>query len=231
MNKTAILVPFPGVIVRDPITYSPLNIMGEEKPLSGREGVYWVRRIKDGSVFVEDIDEIKKVEEEIKTSQGELLSIEKSLSLNSKKLEAETTKFHQLQDKLSKKELPYKKAKEAYNKAVKEIEKFEETISETGRVKPLYPGEKVKHPLKKRHYYHKTYIPAKNAFVSIEKEYEEILRDFNKSEYEKKKLEEQQRNLKDRERTIKEQIGEYEEELKKADPLDKSKKDKNIKKN
>ena len=44
--EKVLLVPKPGLLVRDPITMRPLPEGGAEKPLSP----YWRRRIKDGDV-------------------------------------------------------------------------------------------------------------------------------------------------------------------------------------
>lgn len=44
--EKVLLVPKPGLLVRDPITGRALPEGGEEKPLSP----YWRRRIKDGDV-------------------------------------------------------------------------------------------------------------------------------------------------------------------------------------
>lgn len=41
------LKPAPGVIVRDPVTYRPLAVEGEDKP---RWDQYWLRRLRDGDV-------------------------------------------------------------------------------------------------------------------------------------------------------------------------------------
>lgn len=48
----AFLVPKKGVIVRDPETYTPLPEEGAEKPLEGRAGTFWKRRIRCGDVTV-----------------------------------------------------------------------------------------------------------------------------------------------------------------------------------
>ena len=48
----AFLKPSLGLIVRDPRTKVPLSVDGENKPIAGRMGVYWKRRIRDGSVIV-----------------------------------------------------------------------------------------------------------------------------------------------------------------------------------
>jgi len=52
METTALLIPIEGVLVRDPVTGAPLQAAGELKPLIGKEGRYWRRRIKDGTVIV-----------------------------------------------------------------------------------------------------------------------------------------------------------------------------------
>jgi len=50
--KVAYLIPDEGLLVRDPLTKNPLLKEGELKPLIGREGRYWRRRIKDGGVKI-----------------------------------------------------------------------------------------------------------------------------------------------------------------------------------
>lgn len=54
------------LIVRDPITKSPLSEKGELKPWSGREGIFWRRRYKDKSVIiVEQKEEIILPKEDV----------------------------------------------------------------------------------------------------------------------------------------------------------------------
>lgn len=48
----AILIPVNGARVRDPKTLNYLQESGELKPLIGREGRYWRRRLNDGSVKI-----------------------------------------------------------------------------------------------------------------------------------------------------------------------------------
>lgn len=48
----AILVPQEGMLVRDPITKKIMLKDGEKKPMTGKEGRYWRRRINDGSVKI-----------------------------------------------------------------------------------------------------------------------------------------------------------------------------------
>jgi len=50
--KQAFLVPLEGLLVRDPVSKTPLVAEGEMKPMSGSAGTYWKRRIIDGSVTV-----------------------------------------------------------------------------------------------------------------------------------------------------------------------------------
>ena len=50
--KQAFLVPLKGLLVRDPVSKTPLVAEGEMKPMSGSSGTYWKRRIMDGSVVV-----------------------------------------------------------------------------------------------------------------------------------------------------------------------------------
>ena len=56
---TAFLVPQFNLPVRDPITKAIMKPEGEEKSLIGREGRYWRRRIKDGSVKIIEKKPIK----------------------------------------------------------------------------------------------------------------------------------------------------------------------------
>jgi len=46
MPKTATLVPQPGLLVRDPVTFAPLPPGGAAKTLDA----YWLRRLRDGDV-------------------------------------------------------------------------------------------------------------------------------------------------------------------------------------
>jgi hypothetical protein len=46
MPKTATLVPRPGLVVRDPVTFEPLPEAGASKTLNA----YWYRRLDDGDV-------------------------------------------------------------------------------------------------------------------------------------------------------------------------------------
>jgi len=41
-----------GLMVRDPVTKTALSDKGEFKPWVGREGIYWRRRVKDGSAII-----------------------------------------------------------------------------------------------------------------------------------------------------------------------------------
>ena len=60
----AFLIPLDGLLVRDPGNKTPLAATGETKPLIGKEGRYWRRRIKDGSVYIkETVTRIKKIKE------------------------------------------------------------------------------------------------------------------------------------------------------------------------
>jgi len=51
-GDTAFLVPLKGLLIRDPMSYEPLPAKGMLKPMRGKEGRYWRRRIRDGSVSV-----------------------------------------------------------------------------------------------------------------------------------------------------------------------------------
>ena len=57
---TKILIPKEGLIVRDPGNFNPLAEAGEEKPWIGKEGRYWRRRVKDGTVSILEIKTIKR---------------------------------------------------------------------------------------------------------------------------------------------------------------------------
>ena len=54
LGETAFLVPGENLLVRDPVSKTPLAAKGEVKPLIGPEGRYWRRRIRDGSVTIKD---------------------------------------------------------------------------------------------------------------------------------------------------------------------------------
>lgn len=43
---------FKGLLLRDPKSKVPLNENGEEKPLKGKEGRFWRRRIADGTAVI-----------------------------------------------------------------------------------------------------------------------------------------------------------------------------------
>jgi Protein of unknown function (DUF2635) len=45
-GSTMRIKPKPGLIVRDPVTYRPLAVEGEDKP----RDQYWMRRLRDGDV-------------------------------------------------------------------------------------------------------------------------------------------------------------------------------------
>lgn len=47
------------IIIRDPISKIPLNKNGESKPWLGREGIYWRRRVKDGSCIITEPPELE----------------------------------------------------------------------------------------------------------------------------------------------------------------------------
>jgi hypothetical protein len=51
MPKTATLVPRPGLVVRDPVTFEPLPEAGASKTLNA----YWYRRLDDGDVSVANV--------------------------------------------------------------------------------------------------------------------------------------------------------------------------------
>jgi len=55
METTAFLIPIEGTLIRDPNTGTPLQADGEIKPLIGREGRYWRRRLKDGTATIKKL--------------------------------------------------------------------------------------------------------------------------------------------------------------------------------
>ncbi|ACB55679.1 hypothetical protein VF_2640 [Aliivibrio fischeri ES114] len=52
------LKPVKGLLVRDPETRQPLKKTGEEKP----RNIYWLRRLKEGSVGIVKTKKIKETE-------------------------------------------------------------------------------------------------------------------------------------------------------------------------
>ncbi len=48
-----------GLIVRDPVSKNALSDKGENKPFVGKEGIYWRRRVKDGSVIITEKKSVK----------------------------------------------------------------------------------------------------------------------------------------------------------------------------
>lgn len=77
MKGVEFLKPLKGVIVRDPMNKTPLSEKGEWKPVIGREGIYWLRRLREGSVFI--------TENKIKNEEKFEGKKEKKSSLFSKK--------------------------------------------------------------------------------------------------------------------------------------------------
>lgn len=61
---TAFLVPKPGLLIRDPVSKLIMLATGEIKPLAGPLGKYWKRRLKDGSVIIQDLPKTIKKEKE-----------------------------------------------------------------------------------------------------------------------------------------------------------------------
>jgi len=59
------LIPRPGLIVRDPLSKTPLAELGEWKTIIGPAGRYWRRRINCGDVTEGIVAEMKQVQEEI----------------------------------------------------------------------------------------------------------------------------------------------------------------------
>ena len=62
----AFLVPKFNLLVRDPITKAIMLPEGEEKPLFGKEGRYWRRRINEGCVEIK----IKKITKYIRPQKS-----------------------------------------------------------------------------------------------------------------------------------------------------------------
>ena len=62
IGEVAFLIPQEGLLVRDPKTKEQLNPAGEEKPMTGPEGRYWRRRIRDKSVLIKKPLTIPKAE-------------------------------------------------------------------------------------------------------------------------------------------------------------------------
>lgn len=52
MNKTEYLIPLHNLLVRDPVNMNPLSPKGEWKPMVGKIGKFWRRRLKDKSVMI-----------------------------------------------------------------------------------------------------------------------------------------------------------------------------------
>lgn len=48
--KTIFIKPSANMVVRDPATFAPLSVEGEEKP----DNAYWRRRLQEGSVEIVD---------------------------------------------------------------------------------------------------------------------------------------------------------------------------------
>lgn len=69
---TVFIKPIEGVLVRYPVTMSPLSKDGAEISLDGADGTYWRRRIADGSVIIIDkvIPETESSESTNKTKKG-----------------------------------------------------------------------------------------------------------------------------------------------------------------
>lgn len=69
MNGYRYVKPISGLVVRDPIQKTPMPEEGRWVPWVGREGTYWHRRLKDGSIVLCNpplaINEEKK-EQEVK---------------------------------------------------------------------------------------------------------------------------------------------------------------------
>lgn len=52
MGETRFVVPVEGAVVQYPHTRTPLPAEGAEVPWDGNDGVFWRRRVADGSVSV-----------------------------------------------------------------------------------------------------------------------------------------------------------------------------------
>ena len=59
--KEAYLIPLEGLMVRDPVSKTPLTEKGEMKPMAGYEGTYWKRRVADGTVRIGELPTVKLV--------------------------------------------------------------------------------------------------------------------------------------------------------------------------
>ena len=60
MNQVEWLTPLKGLLVRYPVTMEILPEQGAEIPMIGKEGRYWRRRIKDGTVTIGRKPSVKK---------------------------------------------------------------------------------------------------------------------------------------------------------------------------
>ncbi len=49
-----------GLLVRDPLTKTALSEKGEIKPWVGKDGIYWRRRLRDGSVIIAEQKTVKQ---------------------------------------------------------------------------------------------------------------------------------------------------------------------------
>jgi hypothetical protein len=68
---TAFLVPQFNLPVRDPITKAIIAPEGAVKPLSGKEGRYWRRRINEGCVKIKDKKIIKNIKSKYRKTRKE----------------------------------------------------------------------------------------------------------------------------------------------------------------
>jgi hypothetical protein len=73
--KTVFLKPKPNLLVRDPLSMTPLAELGEEKDLNS----YWRRRIKDESVYVPNKEERKDDLETKAKHQQKLLEAQEAI--------------------------------------------------------------------------------------------------------------------------------------------------------
>jgi hypothetical protein len=51
-KATVFIKPRKGLIVRDPVSFTPLSEKGEIKPLIGKEGRYWRKRLNCGDAVI-----------------------------------------------------------------------------------------------------------------------------------------------------------------------------------
>ncbi|MCK5600434.1 DUF2635 domain-containing protein [Candidatus Pacearchaeota archaeon] len=65
MKAQEFIKPQKGVLIRDPMNMSFLSKKGEYKPMIGREGIYWRRRLKDGSIIIATVEKKEKQNDKV----------------------------------------------------------------------------------------------------------------------------------------------------------------------